>query len=109
METINVIFELLAKEIANNNEKLLQSFVEALLQTLNDRYVQPLQASKILKNVEVAKRLDVSPSTVTILIDTGRLPTTADGRVTEYHLWQYLTHDGKTTLSVQKSPSQSKP
>ena len=98
MESINTVFEFLAKEIANHNEKVLQSFVEVLLQKMNERYVQPLQESKILKNVEVAKRLDVSPSTVTILIDM----TTADGRVTEYHLWQYLTHDGKT-LSVQKN------
>jgi len=104
MDHIKPFVEQLVMEIAKNNEMLIQSFVDELNKSLYDRYVQPLQASKILKKVEVAKRLDVSPSTVTILIDTGRLPTTADGSVTEYHLLKYLTHDGNT-LCIKKNPT----
>ena len=104
MESIAKIFEQLAKEIAQNNEKMLQSFVQALLYSLHERYIKPLHESRILKNKEVAKRLNVCAATVTQLIDTGKLATNADGRVSEYHLLRYITHgeqtpDAQTDLS----------
>ena len=86
MESISVIlkvFDQLFTERIDEHDRWI-------VQTLHDSYVRPLQESVVLKKVDVAKRLQISPSTVTQLIDTGRLETTADGRVTEYNLWQYL-------------------
>ena len=105
MESITKIFEQLAKEIAQNNEKLLQSFVQSLFNMLNERYFKPLHESRILKNKEVAKRLNVCPATVTQLIDTGKLSTTADGRVTEYHLLRYITYGEQSQFAQIDLPS----
>ena len=91
MDLINDFSKMLAKEIAKNNEELLQTYGKILLQKLHDLYIRPLQESVILKKVEVAKRLNISPSTVTQIIDTVKLQTTVDGYVTEYHLREYLT------------------
>ena len=85
MESITMSLKLAEQMTA----EMLVEHDEWLVQTLHDQYVKPLQESVVLKKVDVAKRLNISPSTVTQLIDTGRLATTADGRVTEYHLWQY--------------------
>jgi len=83
MKSINELLNLVANEIAKNNEWVLQE--------LHDRYVRPLQESEILKKNEVAKRLGVCSSTVANLIETGVLQSTADGRVTEFHLREYIT------------------
>ena len=82
MKSINDLMFLVAKEVAKNNEWLLQE--------LHDRYVRPLQETAILKKKVVAQRLNVSPGTVTNLIETGKLQTTVDGCVAEYHLREYL-------------------
>ena len=66
-----------------------------VIQYIHDHFIRPLQESRIFTNNEIAEQLHVSPSQVTKLIRTGKMPTTADGRITEYHLWQYLTHFGK--------------
>lgn len=63
------------------------------LQTLHENIIRPLLESRIIKNIEVAKMLKVSPSTVASLIAEGYLSTTSDGKVTEYHLLKYLTNN----------------
>ena len=92
MKSTNDIMYLVAEEIAKNNEWLLNE--------LHKRYVRPLQETAILKKKVVAKRLKVSPGTVTGLIDTGKLQTTVDGCVSEYHLWDYLMRHVKFNSQI---------
>lgn len=90
MESISGALRIMAEQVEmldNNNERILT--------VLHDRYIRPLQESKVMKKVEVAKRLDVSPTTVAQMILLGDIPTTKDGKVTEWHLWKYLTRDGE--------------
>ena len=88
------------REIANELEEVekkeeQQSNNEEVIQTIHDTFFKPLSESRILKNIEVAERLNVSPATVTNLISSGSIETTADGRITEYHLWKYLRNNKK--------------
>lgn len=75
------------KEDSNNSAEMIQ--------TIHETFFKPLSESRILKNIEVAERLNVSPATVTNLINSGSIETTADGRITEYHLWKYLRNNRK--------------
>ena len=84
-----------AKEIAQNTEAMLETHRQILRKEIHDQYIRPLQEARVLKKVLVAEMLDVSPATVTNLIDTEVLQTTADGRVTEFHLREYLTRHVK--------------
>jgi hypothetical protein len=67
---------------------------ERIIRAIHDRYIRPVQEATVMRKVDVARRLNVSNSTVTQLIDTNALKSTADGRVTEYHLWQYIAGNG---------------
>ena len=67
----------------------------------HEHYAQPLQQCRIFTNSEVAEMLNVSASQVTKLIKTGKLKTTEDGRVTEYHLRMYLFPNKETNLTNQ--------
>jgi len=99
MNTINMLFSELLKEMTNVITKTVAEVMneknEQIARLTFDMYIRPVQESTLLKKVDVAKRLNVSPSTVTQLIDSNALKSTADGRVSEFHLWQYITNDGK--------------
>jgi hypothetical protein len=100
MEAITEFVGLLVREMVKNDEILLGKFVTALSVVIEDNYIRPLQESRILKKVVIAKMLDVSPATVTHLIETGTIKTTEDGHVTEYLLRLYITGASKTNQKL---------
>lgn len=86
----------IANELEEGEEKeKQQNSTEEVIQTIHDTFFKPLSESRVLKNIEVAERLNVSPATVTNLINSGSIETTADGRISEYHLWKYLRNNKK--------------
>lgn len=91
INSLSKVLRELANELEQDNTKKEDSnnSVE-MIQTIHETFFRPLSESRILKNIEVAERLNVSPATVTNLINSGSIETTADGRITEYHLWKYL-------------------
>ena len=68
---------------------------------IEEHFAQPLQQCRILSNSEVAEMLKISLSQVSKLIKTGKLKTTVDRRVTEYHLRRYLFPNEQTNLTSQ--------
>jgi excisionase family DNA binding protein len=68
-----------------------------IIKYLHDHFLRPLQECRILSKNEVAEMLKVSASYVSKLTKNGVLKTTADGRVTEFHLREYLTNSPDQT------------
>ena len=62
------------------------------IQYIHDNFVRPLQECRTYSKSEVAEMMAVSPPYVSKLTKSGVLKTTADGRVTQYHLREYLTN-----------------
>ncbi len=103
MEQINStvlrLFTSQVERVEKNNEFIIAE--------LHDRFIRPLQQSRILKNVEVAKMLGVAPSTITSLVAQGKLNTTRDGKISEFNVWQYLTTNENNNSTVNTKKQQS--
>lgn len=96
VNSLSKVLRELANELEQDNAKKEDSNNSAeMIQTIHETFFKPLSESRILKNIEVAERLNVSPATVTNLVSSGCIETTADGRITEYHLWKYLRNNKK--------------
>ena len=67
------------------------------IQYIHDHFVRPLQECRIYTKIEVAEMLKVSAPYVSKLTKTGVLKTTADGRITQYHLREYLTNSSSNS------------
>jgi hypothetical protein len=63
-----------------------------IIQYIHDHFIRPLQECRIYTKNEVAEKLEVSASYVSKLTKSGALKTTIDGRITHYHLREYLTN-----------------
>lgn len=95
-KNLSKVLREIANELDEGEEKVQDSNnSEEVIQTIHDKFFKPLSESRILKNIEVAERLNVSPATVTNLINSGSIETTVDGRISEYHLWKYLRNNKK--------------
>jgi len=68
----------------------MDDYENYIIQYVHDHFIRPLQECRIYTKNEVAEKLHVSPSYVSKLIKTGMLQTTADGRITHYHLREYI-------------------
>jgi excisionase family DNA binding protein len=99
----NVMAGAMRKNVAAEMDELC----EKICRMFYDMYIRPGQEATVMRKADVAKRLNVSGSTVTQMIDSNALKSTKDGRVTEYHLWQYLTDDGKNLSVSPKPPNQT--
>ena len=85
------------RDIADQLERQSRNEVETGLsdemkQFIQTNYIRPIQESRILKNSEIAKILHLSPTTVGTMVKKGIIDSTPDGKITEYHLWKYLTN-----------------
>ena len=98
-ETISKFFNEMVKAISKIIAEVIEEKNEKTVRLIHDRYIRPVQESTLMRKVDVARRLNVSPSTVTQLIDCNALKSTSDGRVSEFSLWQYITDDGKNLCS----------
>ena len=67
-----------------------------IIRYIHDRFIRPFQECQLFTKTEIAKLLNVSLSQVTKLIKTGKLATTADGRVSEYNVREYITRNEPT-------------
>ena len=69
-----------------------------IIRYIHDHFLRPLQECQLFTKTEIAELLNVSSSQVTKLIKTGKLHTTADGRVSEYNVREYITRNEQTDL-----------
>lgn len=95
MEKLSDRLRTIANEMDNHSEGAPVQITEDMIEKFHKDFIRPIMESRILKLREVARMLHVSPSTVGALIDNNFLPTTADGKITEYHLWLYLSNSKK--------------
>ena len=76
------------------------------LSFIREFYIRPLQESRILKHIEVAHLLQVSPAAITMMVARGDIQTTNDGKITEYYLCQYLSDKRKTAEEAKLRKAQ---
>ena len=76
------------------------------LSFIREFYIRPLQEGRILKHIEVAHLLQVSPAAITMMVARGDIQTTNDGKITEYYLCQYLSDKRKTAEEAKLRKAQ---
>jgi hypothetical protein len=94
MKQISISLDSVALQLIS---QMMDEKIAAVNQTVQNA-IFSLQLAKIIKKREVAELLNISPARVTQLVDSGIIPTAADGHITEFHLRKYLNNNGKVQM-----------